>query len=216
MFKLEIYNLKSEILFMFEGTPPNLPTLDEKVEDIFAPVEPVKPTPPPTGGVSPAPPEGPRTGFKRLLIIIVGVLVLGGVGWAGYVGWKSTRQAAKIKPASKTEVTVPTPTISAPVKVVPTPSPVVPEIPTPVETPSAPVDTDGDGLTDAEEAELGTNAQNVDSDNDALSDREEVKVYKSNPLNSDTDGDSYLDGHEVKNNYSPTGPGKLLPSVPAQ
>lgn len=202
---------------MFEGTPPNLPTLDEKVEDIFAPVEPVKSTPSLTSGEKPAPSEGPRAGFKRLLIIVVGVLVLGGVVWAGYAGWKSTRQAAKITPAPKTGVATPVPTTPTPAEVAPSPSPVAPETPaTPAETPTAPVDTDSDGLTDAEETELGTNPKSADSDNDALSDREEVKVYKSNPLNPDTDGDSYLDGHEVKNNYSPTGSGRLLPQVPAQ
>lgn len=204
---------------MFEGTPPNLPTLDEKVEDIFAPVLPVAPTPPSGGSEKPAPREAPHTGFKRLLIIVVGILVLGGVVWAGYAGWQSTRKAAKIKPAPRQDFAPQNLGGQAPTEVAPTPAPevIAPTdiAPGPVEgLESPPADTDGDGLTDQEEAQLGTNPKSVDSDNDALSDREEVKVYKSNPLNSDTDGDSYLDGHEVKNNYSPTGPGKLLPPVP--
>ncbi len=203
---------------MFEGNmPPNLPTVGEKVEDIFAPVEPVKSMPSESGVPDkPAPRETPRTGFKRLLIIVVGVVVLSGVVWAGYFGFQNTRQAAKIKPASKVTaptvapLTAPSPEVIPPPETVPAPAEI------PAEVQPLPVDTDGDGLTDEEEAALGTNAQSADSDNDTLSDREEVKVYKSNPLNQDTDGDSYLDGHEVKNNYNPTGSGKLLPPVPLQ
>jgi hypothetical protein len=70
-------------------------------------------------------------------------------------------------------------------------------------------DTDGDGLTDEEELELGTDPLNPDTDGDGLSDREEVKVYFTDPLNPDTDGDGYLDGEEVEGGYDPKGPGKL-------
>ena len=71
-------------------------------------------------------------------------------------------------------------------------------------------DTDGDGLTDKEEKELGTDINNVDTDDDGLFDREEVKVYKTDPLNADTDGDGYLDGEEIKKGDDPKGEGKLL------
>lgn len=47
-------------------------------------------------------------------------------------------------------------------------------------------DTDGDGLTDVDEARYGTDLKNPDSD-----------------------GDGYLDGAEVKSGYNPTGAGKL-------
>jgi len=70
-------------------------------------------------------------------------------------------------------------------------------------------DSDNDGLTDAEEAALGTNTLNVDTDDDGLFDREEVKVYNSNPLDPDTDGDGYTDGSEVQAGYNPVGEGKL-------
>lgn len=59
------------------------------------------------------------------------------------------------------------------------------------------LDTDGDGLTDDEEAEVGTNAREVDSDFDGLSDGDEVKTYKTNPMLRDTDSGSVADGHEV-------------------
>ncbi len=56
------------------------------------------------------------------------------------------------------------------------------------ETPWSPVlDTDGDGLTDDEEAVLGTNLNEID-----------------------TDQDGYLDLAEIKSGYDPSGPGRLI------
>lgn len=59
------------------------------------------------------------------------------------------------------------------------------------------LDSDGDGLTDKEEAEIGTDPFNPDTDGDGLTDFEEVRVYKTDPLNSDTDYDGLKDGAEV-------------------
>lgn len=59
------------------------------------------------------------------------------------------------------------------------------------------VDTDGDGLTDAEEATLGTDPNDADSDDDGLSDGDEVNVYGTDPLNADTDGDTLNDSDEL-------------------
>lgn len=50
---------------------------------------------------------------------------------------------------------------------------------------------------------------NLDSDNDGLTDAEE-KIYGTDPHNPDTDGDGYLDGAEVKAGYNPLGAGKLI------
>lgn len=80
--------------------------------------------------------------------------------------------------------------------------------------PAAPVDTDRDGLTDEEEVRLGTATRSADTDNDTLSDSDEIKVWGTDPLNPDTDGDSYIDGAEVTNGYNPKGSGKLLPETP--
>lgn len=60
-----------------------------------------------------------------------------------------------------------------------------------------PLDSDGDGLTDNEEAELGTDPYDPDTDNDRLMDGEEVKTYGTDPLNPDTDWDMLKDGEEV-------------------
>ena len=71
------------------------------------------------------------------------------------------------------------------------------------------LDSDHDGLTDEEEKQLGTAVDSLDTDKDKLFDREEVKVYKTDPLNPDTDGDGFLDGEEVKSGYNPKGEGRL-------
>lgn len=97
-----------------------------------------------------------------------------------------------VQPASSTDVQAPV---------------VIEEPVTPIVT--APVDSDADSLTDPEEMALGTDINLIDSDFDGLSDYEEVRVYGTNPLNPDTDGDGYTDGDEVKNGYNPNGEGIL-------
>ncbi|WP_436796350.1 hypothetical protein [Actinospongicola halichondriae] len=58
-------------------------------------------------------------------------------------------------------------------------------------------DGDGDGLTDAEEHEYGTDPALPDSDGDGLTDGEEVQV-DTDPLTDDTDGDGYSDLVELE------------------
>ena len=58
-------------------------------------------------------------------------------------------------------------------------------------------DYDGDGLTDAQEAALGTSPTNPDTDGDNLSDSEEVWMYLTDPVDADTDGGGVDDGDEV-------------------
>ncbi|MEA3439831.1 MAG: hypothetical protein U9R58_06080 [Chloroflexota bacterium] len=59
------------------------------------------------------------------------------------------------------------------------------------------VDSDGDGLTDRQEIEIGTDPNNPDTDGDQLLDGEEVNTYSTDPLNTDTDLDGLSDGEEV-------------------
>jgi parallel beta-helix repeat protein len=78
------------------------------------------------------------------------------------------------------------------------------------------VDTDGDGLSDADEVCLGTDPRNPDTDGDGLrdgfevrhgfapheprdglTDGDEVRVYGTDPTRADTDGDGLTDGEEV-------------------
>ena len=64
-------------------------------------------------------------------------------------------------------------------------------------------DYDGDGLTDQQEYDLGTNPSNPDTDGDGLSDGAEVNTYLTNPSNPDSDGDGLPDGWEVKYGLNP-------------
>ena len=61
-----------------------------------------------------------------------------------------------------------------------------------------PIDSDGDGLSDRREEELGTDPFNPDTDGDGLTDGEEVLKFGTDPLNPDTDYDGLKDGEEVR------------------
>ena len=74
-------------------------------------------------------------------------------------------------------------------------------------------DYDNDGLTNLEERANGTDYENIDTDFDNISDFDEVngvkskdgkKIYETNPLNEDTDGDGLKDGTEIKLGLNPT------------
>lgn len=75
------------------------------------------------------------------------------------------------------------------------------ETPTPQRTPSicddpGDADSDGDGVSDAEECELGTSPTNADTDGDLVDDGLEA-VYGTDPFVPDTDGDGLIDGDEI-------------------
>ncbi len=61
-------------------------------------------------------------------------------------------------------------------------------------------DDDNDGLTDSEEATLGTDPFDSDTDDDGLSDGDEVNIVNTNPLEADTDGDGAIDGEDHQPN----------------
>ena len=66
-------------------------------------------------------------------------------------------------------------------------------------------DSDGDGLTDFEEQQLGTNPSTSDTDFDGVTDADELHGYdvpgigtvKTKPLDADTDNDKRSDGAEI-------------------
>jgi hypothetical protein len=66
-------------------------------------------------------------------------------------------------------------------------------------------DTDGDGLTDAEEILLGTNPEDPDTDGDGLQDGDEV-LLGTDPLDPDTDSDGVGDGDEGTLGTDPLNP----------
>lgn len=113
------------------------------------------------------------------------------------------------------------------------PSSLASSVPSPDVFESAPFadrDTDGDGLSDAKETELGTDVTRADTDGDGYTDSQELaagydplgpgkrdtdrdgladpseQCWGTDLQNPDTDGDGYLDGQEVTNNHDPRVP----------
>jgi hypothetical protein len=84
------------------------------------------------------------------------------------------------------------------------------------------VDSDGDGLSDAQEdvnlnrvVDAGeTDPRRADSDGDGLSDGAEVQTYRTNPLRADTDGDGFSDGIEIAAGTDPNDPLSYPPGPP--
>ena len=65
------------------------------------------------------------------------------------------------------------------------------------------LDSDGDGLSNLREQELGTHPRQVDSDEDGLTDGAEVNQHNSDPLSEDGDYDRVLDAQEVQYKSNP-------------
>jgi hypothetical protein len=68
------------------------------------------------------------------------------------------------------------------------------------------VDSDQDGLTDANERRLGLDPQKLDTDGDNLSDSYEMITTKSDPRLADTDRDRLNDAFELARGLDPTKP----------
>lgn len=165
-----------------------------------------------------------RFGGRRIVMIVLAVIVVGGLGFGGWWIWRLNRnESPEVIPTEADRVvsepenreltnenTTPESGSLLPDEqsdlpkdesdVSPVPDTVFPDLPS---------DKDADGLPDAEEELLGTNPLSSDTDGDGLYDREEVKVWNTDPTNSDTDGDGYQDGDEVREGYNPNGEGKL-------
>lgn len=128
----------------------------------------------------------------------------GSIIYAGYIGAVIPAEIIAATP-------IPVTPEATPIPASPTPQPATPgpEPPTPTPVPAAPdpepeptadpatIDSDGDGLTDAGEAVLGTDPLNPDTDEDGVSDGDEVNVWGSDPLNPDSDGDLLYEGGEL-------------------
>lgn len=168
--------------------------------------------PAPVAPASYEPEAGGGFPVKGLIVAIAVVLVIGAAGGLSYLLLSARTPSTPGIPdvssavSEDTGVPAPTPASQPPAPSAPTPPPAV----TPPASPEP--DQDMDGLTDAQEAQLGTSPVAADSDADGLFDREEIETYRTNPLNPDTDGDTYSDGDEVRNGYNPDGEGKLLPT----
>lgn len=188
---------------IFEGVETAPPPAAPPARDPRAPVPVSAPTPP-VESVDTA----PRGGFpwKPVVIGITAVVVVG-----------ASAALAYYLLASRTPATPGVPNVSTSVpETTPEPEPEPEPEPTPAPPPAtAPTDRDRDGLSDEEEADLGTSPTSSDTDADGLFDKEEVETYETDPLDPDTDGDGYQDGSEVENGYNPNGPGTLF-AVPTE
>ena len=91
----------------------------------------------------------------------------------------------------------PTPTATSSPTETPTdtPTPTVMETPAPTPTTDPELDTDGDGIPDSVEIELGTDLYSPDSDDDGIDDGLEVQMGLD-PTSDDSDGDGVPDGQE--------------------
>lgn len=72
-----------------------------------------------------------------------------------------------------------------------------------------PLDSDNDGLTDDQEAMLGSNPNDPDSDDDGLLDGAEVNTHGTSPIDADTDNDGYDDKAEIDAGSNPLDPGSV-------
>lgn len=187
------------------------------------PATPVVPTPTPVPAPAPLPPQPPMVepphdegGISVFRGVLIGIFVLALVGGAGYAAWRLMLQE---------------PSSDGPVRSIGDDGVVQgdedegkgveqddevkdTDEPSTTKKPTF-LDSDGDGLTNAEELEAGTDVNEADTDRDGLGDREEVKVYATDPGDPDTDNDSFLDGQEVAGGYNPNGDGKLF-NVPTE
>ena len=65
-------------------------------------------------------------------------------------------------------------------------------------------DWDDDGLSNLEEQEHGTNPYSNDTDGDGLTDADEVRLHHTDPTRVDSDGDWLNDGEELDNQADPS------------
>ncbi|CAN0459112.1 unnamed protein product, partial [Laminaria digitata] len=88
--------------------------------------------------------------------------------------------------------------------------PGAPDMPTTPEDmgPDCSRDSDFDGLTDCDEAQLGTDPHDLDTDDDDLTDLEEITL-STDPLSADTDGDGLDDERENFFGFDPNSPSTL-------
>lgn len=197
--------------------PQGLNPVVKPAEDIFAATEPVKPAAfqpkanpaglPPENNPAGLPPEADNKKFMVLGGIVIAVIIIFAIGIYGFSKFtkNSNEPTANNEETQNTqEENVNLNTGEQAVTETGTTTEIVEQTPT-----EQPIDSDQDGLTDEEEATLGTNPNSIDSDNDGLFDREEIKTFGTDPMNPDTDGDGYKDGEEVTKGYNPKGPGKL-------
>lgn len=196
---------KKPVEDMFDGlASPTPPARPNNGSPIMSPPS-ARPMPEPALETYVAPRS--RHLLKAILILVVVIVLVGGAAFAAWRIMSQTSNPGSVVQSVPSDSVVSTPpVITEPAAT--TPSPHQPA--TPPANQASFLDSDGDGLTNAEELSAGTLSNKPDTDSDGLGDREELKVYGTDPLKADTDGDGYSDGMEVSGGYNPNGPGKLF------
>lgn len=217
--KISMFDEQPKVVDMFDSTEKPVeprPTPPMAQPSPVMPSPSLPPKPPAMATYEPGPQESSFSVVKGVLLL---VLVLALIGGAGYAAWRLMSQQSSndgpvrsvgdggIVAPGTDEEDASDDTAGATDDA--TDDPKIPE------GRSTLLDSDGDGLTNAEELEAGTDVGEPDTDSDGLGDREEVKVYGTNPRKVDTDGDTFLDGQEVAGGYNPNGEGKLF-NVPTE
>lgn len=227
---------------MFDSTPSNLPVTPPPAAPSGPPVSPPAGAPPApmvssnkkepedifagiekgaAGAGMEAPVElteakpGPKI-LKLIMIAVIGLVVLGGLGFAGW--YFLLRAPAPAEQALPTTTPNPMPT-PVPEEVVEQPpmieQPVVTEQPPVAEESATSVNVPPPvPITPPTPVEVTAPVQGKDTDTDGLTDVEEA-IFSTNPTVADTDGDGYSDGSEVTNLYSPIAASKALDTDPA-
>lgn len=215
---------KQPVEDMFSGTEQDVGSAPQPAAPLLIPppiaTQPARPAAAPGATAPSALPEAPshHAGFGFVKIALVVVIVLALVAGAAYAAYQvMVRQPADgsvVNSVSDDGVVTSDDEEDEAAEVIDTPK--EEEKKPERENKGTFLDSDGDGLTNAEELEAGTLSNNPDTDGDGLGDREEVKVYETDPREADTDDDSFLDGQEVAGGYNPNGDGRLfnVPSTP--
>jgi hypothetical protein len=225
-----------------ESLPPSMPVVPDALSvGLLKKKDDIKTMPsltenlPPSGGSSVGGQDYKMSTpiLGKILLFLLAVLLLGGLAYGGWwIFYGSKNKPAKL-PATPVDQASQQP--SSADNTADTSTPIPAQMSNDQILFGQAIDSDKDGLDDVREKEMGSDPQKIDTDGDGLNDGDEVIIYKtsplisdtdgdglsdgdealiwrSNPLNPDTDGDGYPDGEEVRNGYSPLGPGKLFSS----
>lgn len=188
--------------------------LTKEPEDIFSQSDKIAPQPVAPAEVQAAPqvtvptaPEELKKSFPwKPIVLVVGILVV--IAAAFYLSVRILSSRTPVTPVPPTtESSTPLRQDFEGQEATEVPSDQI--VPVQEESVISTADADKDGLTDEEEALIGTSPRNPDTDADGLFDLEEVRTWHTDPLQPDTDADGYLDGAEVSAGYNPNGSGVL-------
>lgn len=123
---------------------------------------------------------------KKILLIVLVIALVGSGVLLGLWGWKTRRGPTVSPPGTSTSRETPEQrALDSAMQNI------------------ARVDEDFDGLSNDEEARVGTDPKLADTDSDGLIDTYEVQKFKTNPRQADTDGDGLTDGQEVRQSLNP-------------